>query len=254
MGSASVLNSYFDKIHQYRVDGQMEGVDESAFIFIDDDWADSQTTLDFDLIYQTVDNVSNDSTHDTYVTRLTGIGAEFVSQWVHAYPGAMMIGGQGSGTVSTSDIESNNFKASFINLWNCSACRYTDENMGMTYVTKTDYGLATIGTTKPGSTLNQELFNTYLADGLCWGEAFRKWFNEYGSTNDSWHQGIVIMGDPLLTVSGDAREDLRRQSSYPKEYSPEVLEKWKRTMREFNSGHKVGTFEQYRAAHPQFFR
>ena len=89
---------------------------------------------------------------------------------------------------------------SFYNLFNCSASRFTDEHIAMTYLTKTDYGLATTGTTKPGGNYYPKAFHHLLAQGNTWGEAFRGWYNNFGVTDDKWFLGMVILGDPMLTI------------------------------------------------------
>ena len=90
-----------------------------------------------------------------------------------------------------------------------------------------------------------------------WGEAYRKWFNEwnyedYGYEFDRWHLGMVIFGDPMLTLSGDTTEKLEAiETSLPTTVELEALtriqERWAAEL-------ELDTFADYRSRHPQFFK
>ncbi|MGB5266503.1 MAG: hypothetical protein WBN30_07945 [Polyangiales bacterium] len=92
-----------------------------------------------------------------------------------------------------------------MNLANCYSARFTDDALAVAtaYTVGTDYGLATVGSTKMGAQTDPRLFHEGLTKGLRWGEAYREWYNQVGRKNDHWHLGIVLMGDPLLRVTGD---------------------------------------------------
>jgi len=60
-----------------------------------------------------------------------------------------------------------------------------------------------IGSTKYGAATNARLFHDGLAEGMTWGQAYKAWYNQEGKNNHAWNLGIVLMGDPLLTVRGD---------------------------------------------------
>ncbi|HUU02962.1 MAG TPA: calcium-binding EGF-like domain-containing protein [Myxococcota bacterium] len=252
-GSATQLNDYFAKNHAYRTTGSL--VDAAAYNFIDDDWQPWAGTYGLEAIYTVVDVLSDlaQTTRAAYIAKMTGTGAEFVYQWIHSSPTTLYVSGTGSGTISTAEIASNNFIGSFYNMFDCSACRFTQENLGMTYLTRTDYGLATIGSTKTGGIYTPWTFHSRLAAGDCWGESFRQWYNGTGKWDDEWYLGIVILGDPLLTIQGDRRGLILEQT--PAEPTRAQLESLRKSMHwdAVNTRDELGTYEAYRASNPQFF-
>ncbi|MGB5695233.1 MAG: hypothetical protein WBM46_06255 [Polyangiales bacterium] len=207
IGTPSQLRAYFDRADDYRRVGPL--VDVSAFIFIDDDWSGNDTSdvLGLDELFSSVEVVqsTDESTLDTYLAKLTGDGAEFVYQKIHGYHEWIGIDEpDGQSKLSTQNIMDENLKVSFVNMINCFAADFTeDESVAAAYTVGTDYGLAIIGSTKEGHMTDPRTFHAHLAHGMRWGEAYRAWFNEQGKWNDVWYLGVVLMGDPLLTLTGD---------------------------------------------------
>lgn len=213
IGTEDQLLNYFARVERYRREGPL--VDRSAFIFIDDDWSGMNTSDAFHLsqLYSEVDVIQAraDSSLDNYVEKLTGDGAEFVYQWVHGAPPGTYSGWlafdhmDGQDKLPADRIEDLNLKVSFVNMANCYGARFTDEQLSVAeaYTVRTDYGLAVIGSTKTGAVADPRLFHESIAQGMHWGEAYKAWFNEEAMQNESWHLGIVLMGDPLLRVTGD---------------------------------------------------
>jgi len=202
-GSVSELKSYFGKDHAYRT-GNLS-LPKTGWIFKDDSWANYEVGSTFGLnrLYDTV--VIRDAIPQTlrpdYMTQMESSGSEFVYQWIHATPGNLYVEDKGTySLVSTADIASNTFRGMFYNLYDCSAARFTETNLSMTYLTKTPFGLATLGSTKIGGSYYSLPFFTSLAEGSTWGEAFRSWYNSYGYKDDGWFLGMVIQGDPTLRV------------------------------------------------------
>ncbi len=252
-GTSAQLIGYFAKNHTYRSTGSLVSV--AAFNFIDDDWQPWAGTYGLESIYTVVDVLSDLAltTRAAYIAKMTSSGAEFVYQWIHSSPTTLYVSGTGGGTISTAQVASNNFIGSFYNMFDCSACRFTQENLGMTYLTRTDTGLATIGSTKTGGIYTPWTFHGRLAAGDCWGESYRQWYNGTGKWDDEWYLGIVILGDPLLTIQGDRRGLILEQT--PAEPTKEQLEALRNSMR-WDAVHtqaELGTFEAYRASNPQFF-
>ena len=252
-GTLDQLQGYFAKLHAYRTAGSF--IPPSAFIFKDDDWATYFAGSDWGLeaLFLTRHKLEAlaDTTRANYIARMEGAGAEFVYQWIHSSPTTLHIAGAGAGTVSTTQIASGDHRGSFFNLFDCSASRFTETNLGMTYVARTSAGLATIGSTKTGGIYQPATFHNRLAAGDPWGEAFRQWYNQTGRWDDEWYLGIVILGDPLLTLQGDTKGlllDLVPDA--PGEAERAAL--WE-SMRRRAAEAELGTFEQYRAAHPGFF-
>lgn len=218
IGTPTQLVDYFARLERYRREGPL--VDRSAFIFIDDDWhkKDTSNACNLGELYSEVEVIQDkaDSTLENYLAKLRGEGAEFVYQWIHGappgtYPGWLAfdhVDDEGEFTqlkLFADDIVQQNLKVSFVNLANCYSARFTDETLAVAtaYTVGTEYGLATVGSTKMGAQTDPRLFHEGLAKGLRWGEAYREWYNQVGRKNDHWHLGIVLMGDPLLRVTGD---------------------------------------------------
>ena len=62
-----------------------------------------------------------------------------------------------------------------------------------------------IGSTKAGGMTMNSFFYTPLSQGKVFGEAFRLWWwNDDGvvshGPDDPWSMGMVLLGDPLLTI------------------------------------------------------
>ncbi|MFW2387021.1 MAG: C25 family cysteine peptidase [Polyangiales bacterium] len=224
IGTTERLVAYFARLERYRREGPL--VDSSAFIFIDDDWHRMDTSDAFLLgkLYGEIEVVKDraESSREYYLEKLTGDGAEFVYQWVHAAPPkptdeedkqkkpAWLAFEDGVAQPKLwandigNDIGEHNLKVSFVNMADCYAARLEDEELSLAsaYTVGTDYGLATIGSSKTGAQTNPRLFHESLARGLSWGEAYKVWYNQEGKKNDLWHLGIILMGDPLLRVPG----------------------------------------------------
>lgn len=213
IGTEDQLLDYFARAEKYRREGPL--VNRSAFIFMDDEWSGKNTSDTFHLneLYSEVEVIQAkaDSSLEDYLEKLKGDGAEFVYQWVHGAPPGTYSGWLAFDHVGEQDplfardIKAYNLKASFVNMANCYGARFTDEQLSVAeaYTVGTEYGLAVIGSTKTGAVADPRLFHESLAKGMRWGEAYKAWFNAEGMKNESWHLGIVLMGDPLLRVTGD---------------------------------------------------
>ncbi|NQU06269.1 MAG: T9SS type A sorting domain-containing protein, partial [Calditrichaeota bacterium] len=95
----------------------------------------------------------------------------------------------------------------FYNLFACSIMNLgTNLCMGALYALRGPYGLGAVGSSKTGAMLYFEDYYQFLADGLCFGESFRRWFMEHGHQPDrenwarSWFYGMTYFGDPTLTI------------------------------------------------------
>ncbi|MGB5694234.1 MAG: C25 family cysteine peptidase [Polyangiales bacterium] len=259
-GTVEQLEKYFARAKRYREDGPL--VDVSAFIFLDDDWSRANTTDTFYLnkLYSSVEVIQTvaDSTRDNYLARLTGRGAELVYQAIHGSSLALWFNDldeQGQKILSNvllSEIPRYNFKGSFYILSDCRAARFTVPNIAEAYTVGTDYGLAIVGSTKIGQMLNPRVFDKGLALGRGWGEAYKAWYNEEGKRSDEYQLGMVLMGDPLLRLTGDLTPSA---GDFPDSTraSPEGLDVLPQEEIMENCSGNSDTFEEYRAAHPEFF-
>ena len=258
MGEVSQLQTYFDRVNRFRREGHL--VEPSAFVFVDDTWAQQglaavyglDRIYDFDFDKDIIFDPSK-STQDAYVQQLTDDGAEFVFQMIHSGATYLSFGGVGGGVLFANQIRLHNFQASFVHLWNCSAARFTkDSNLGMIYTVENDQGLGAIGSTKEGAVQRPGILHSRLARSEPIGEAFRYWYNTYGFSSDKWHLGIVVLGDPMLIVYGEVTGMLERELSVAA--GPESLEWMETIFREQAAPPDLDTFEDYKLAHPEFFR
>lgn len=254
-GSAGKIEDYFDKLHDRRTSGPV--LPQAAFIFMDDDWEPWAGNYGLDAVYASVDLLSGAAATDrpAYLARMEGAGAEFVYQWIHAYPQALYIMHNGGyQIVYLSDIDAGNHRGTFLNLFNCSGARFTEPGgcLSQGYLLRTDYGLADIGSTKTGGIHTPDVFHARLASGATWGEAFRAWYNDTGKWDDDWYLGIVIAGDPLLRLPGATRTRLGEMPA--SRLGPADIEEMARRMARFARNVELGTFADYRARHPAFFR
>jgi hypothetical protein len=255
MGEVSQLQTYFDRVNRFRREGHL--VEPSAFVFIDDSWAREGATSEYGLddLYVGVDVISDplESTLGNYVQRLTGDGAEFVFQMIHSRATYLEFAGVGGGRISSSQVRVHNFQTSFVHLWNCWAARFTtNSNLGMIYTVENDRGLGAIGSTKKGAVQRPGILHSRLAASEPVGEAFRYWYNTHGHVSDAWGLGIVVLGDPMLIVWGDRMGMLERELSGAA--GPESVEWMETIFREQAPPQDLDTFEDYKLAHPEFFR
>jgi hypothetical protein len=255
-GTAEELKGYFDKLHRYRNGGMM--VHRGAYIFKDDDWADYERGSRFGIndIYETVEicDAPGETVRSCYLSKLVNGGAEYVYQWIHAYPPLLCIEDDGSYEyVFTSDIRTSNTKGLFYNLFNCSASRFTETNIAMTYLMDTDYGLATHGSTKVGGNYYPKVFHYVLSRGGSWGEAYKAWYNNFGVTDDRWFLGMVILGDPMLSLRTVEARLLKTEPMTSIPPSEETVRELVNTFFGFAEDYGEGSFARYKEENPRFF-
>jgi hypothetical protein len=173
-----------------------------------------------------------------------------VYQWVHSSPTTLYFDGYDQyQTLDVNQITDMGVRGSFFNLFDCSASRYTEENLAEMYLHQT-YGLATIGSTKAGGIYSPWVFHDVLASGGTWGEGYIRWYEAEGRRDDSWFLGIVVMGDPTLTLSNDTRRAMGAATRPTAALSAEQMQDLSDTMVRFQ--HDAGSFEAYREAFPQY--
>lgn len=256
IGSHQELKDYFSKAHTYRVDSIP--VSQQAYIFKDNDWFEFNRGSAFGLedIYASIalSDEPTDTLKRDYLSMLTLEGAEYVYQWIHANPTLLYIEESEYYTfLFDVEIAYHNVKALFFNLYNCSASRFTEENIAMTYLMKTDYGLATMGSTKPGGNHYPKAFHHLLSKGSTWGEAFRGWYNDFGITDDRWFLGMVILGDPMLTITTEVQRALETKPLTEVPPSEEALEDLSEKIVTFTDNDVEKDFNYYKEKYPQFF-
>ena len=261
------LRRYFERLHEYRTEGAL--VNRSALLFADDDFVHMVKPTGLETLYTDVEVLTDpsDTTQQRYVDELTVNGAELLHHLTHStvrnlyfytctdwdadqppeclrWERSLLNRTQiGLGPFEPS----YNLKVSFANMYNCHASRFTEPNLGMAFTVQTDYGLATVGNTRKGGMTDASVFHGELGKGTSWGESFRRWYNEVGKHDDRWYLGVVIMGDPMLTIPlvEGARNaaGLVTQEGQPTE-----------TPSEITAADPPGTFEAYKRQNPQFFK
>ncbi len=258
-GSGAEIAAYFDKVHRYRT-GDVR-IPVKAYLFKDDAWSAYQPGSTFGLgrIYDSVEirETPGQTVRSVYVSDMTGEGMEFVNQWIHSQPSVLAIYDTNQadyGYVSTNDIKTYNFNGLFFDLYDCNAARFTQENLGMSYLTGTDYALAVFGSTKTGASYYSLAFYDVLSKHGTWGDAYKSWYNYYGKNDDAWFLGMVILGDPALKVS--ARGPIYRFIDLSLAPPPDATQRTelKRVTIEFTKGQSLSGFRAYKKAHPEYFR
>ncbi len=251
--SQAQYHAYFAKNHAYRTTGPLTR--KAAFVFIDDDWVNWAGTYGLGNLYAAIDLLSDTSetTKTAYLDEMTNQGAEFVYQWIHSTPTTLYVRGTGGGTIPASTVSSSNLQGSFYNLYDCSASRFVTHCLAVTYLTETDYGLATVGTTKVGGMYSGTSFHVDLANGKTWGEAFQQWYELHGRYDDEWFLGMVILGDPLLTIDKDPSvPSPPTQPIFPQSGTIQ-MSRLRRIMEQQARFQPIDTFDDYQADHPEFF-
>lgn len=201
---ASLIKNYFEKNHRYRT-GELT-TPRRALIYIDDDWVSMADGVNSSLseIYNGMTDVVVDgatTTAEDYKSRIAE-GYEWVHLQCHGSTGGhtFKIGSNWTGgTVYSTDYTLIDPPVFFYQLFVCSGARYVEPNyLAGSCIFTDDYGLLALGSTKTGSMLWFSDFYGNLAEGDCVGEAFRRWFMEYGEYEPCWFYGLAIIGDPTL--------------------------------------------------------
>ena len=213
---ADHINTYLARIHDYRTGGVART--HQALFYIDDDWIPwaSAWSSDAAPAYSTRTLVYSPGTTTTATDWLnTRVTQDY--QWghlaAHSSPTTHYFGpgGSGEGTVTSSQIHAAPPSFNFYNLFCCSGAKWTiADDIGVTYTFSGSYSLASIGSSKTGSMLDNDEFYGPLGQNLTLGESLRDWFSESltptgeaGAGYLEWYYGMNIIGDPLLSIYYD---------------------------------------------------
>jgi hypothetical protein len=204
-----LMRNYLDKNHAFR-SGQLY-LPGRGLAYIDDDWAGgaSQWAAALAQGVGLVDQVSHpDSTRASdYLTRLDdGYYAYLLAS--HSWPQGHSMKEQGGtvwNNVLNTQITQADPQAFFYNLFCCSASRFCESGyLSGCYLFADTWGLEVLGSAKTGSMLYFEDYYSWIQQGECQGEAFRRWFGLHGQEPGSvmwamsWFYGMCEMGDPTL--------------------------------------------------------
>ncbi len=204
----SLYENYFDKVHSYR-NGSLT-LPHSSLLYVDDDWKVNTCSYESGLreLYDNI-TVVNDKT----VTNASDYGERIQSgyEWlqIHCHANhspkrhAFKIndGPKGSGGNFTShDLFTEGQRSLFANIFTCGSADYTAENyLCGWYALTEDYGLANVGTTKPGSMLDFYDYYRPLSEGKCLGKALQEWWKKNAESSRVWFYGMTTIGDPTLS-------------------------------------------------------
>jgi hypothetical protein len=210
---SSLLNSYFDKDHQYRT-GQLR-LPQNGLAYVDDDWSPYANAWGGNLGASVAGHVDifnsvAATTAVDYESRLAPAASpkyESVLLACHSTAGGHSFktdGAAGGGDVSSSDLAALNPQAFFYNLFCCSNADYESSGyMGGEYVFGTDLGLLAVGATKTGSMLDFGDYYTPLGQGATFGKAYLDWWQAraaggFDDDEKDWYYGMTMVGDPLM--------------------------------------------------------
>jgi len=249
------LAAYTASICAYRESGSL--VPRTAFVFKDEDWRTYRAGMDWWLggCYGTVTRyeAAETTTRQSYQDFMTTVGAEFVYQWIHSAPATLYVENGGSyETLTAAQIEQSDLRGSFFNLFDCSATRFTETNLGAAYL-KTSYGLAVVGSAKTGGMYDPYLFHSPLAAGRTWGQAFASWYDGVGALDDSWYLGMSLQGCPMVKLVGATKAALTA-ALQPEPPTLDELAELDALAYRTAMTTQVGTYADYVAAHPRFAR
>jgi hypothetical protein len=212
-----VLTDYFLRNHGYR-----QGLIHPAYrslIFDDDDWV-ADGTYDTQAISRIYCNSAADRVDDpeattasAYLGRL-GQGYELVHTRSHGYTGGHMYYRDSkaySDWVMTSDYIGLDPSTLFYSVYVCTAADYTVSDYLAGVAALGGSGLLAWSSSKTGGMWYDDPFYLALANGACFGQAFRDWFNKakgwYPEEAPRYWYGMELIGD--ATLPGGIFHDVR---------------------------------------------
>ncbi len=204
--TGSVLESYFGDevtlVNDYfaRVQKRMYGQDDMERLYViagqKSEWGGLEAENQGDMGYEK-DNI------DTYTgscgsqwSAALVEGREYGFVYSHSSPTMHAIG------FNMNNQRDVDMDCRFYNSYACSNADYDRANMCGGYALE-DAGLICVGSAKTGS-MKPGTFRAYnkpLGAGDCFGEAFRKWFNEEGIFDVYWHYGMNLQGAGSLVLA-----------------------------------------------------
>ena len=200
---------YFARNHAYRI-GTLNRP-HKALLYIDDSWAywwseylsNFTAYTDIDCFYD-----NSTTTPARFKTNLTQ-NYEYVQLLVHSTSQDHYWGTgnpPSEGYLNYIEIQALNTQPLFYNLYACSACDlFTKDNLGTHYLFSNN-SLVVVGSTRVGGMNMYQSFYDELNAGKPFGDAMRRWFHDstYGPygvpLSHELSMGMVILGDPLLTI------------------------------------------------------
>ncbi len=208
---------YFDRNHRYK-NGSLTRP-HNALLYIDDTWASSGNEWKTDIQYAYTNTTMFNGTHDilvpTHDFHYEGeIQKDYEWVWVLVHSNSTHHYWDNEQPfplppvteyTNYSEIRSIDPNALFYNLYACYAANYNDSNNLGTQYLFGNYSLAVVGSTKTGGMLWTEDFYKDLNNNYTLGYSFLDWFctSPRGVVDTYNSYGIILTGDPLLTIHHD---------------------------------------------------
>lgn len=204
---AQIINQYLARAHS-RMTGN-DGLDEKMVICgYDTDWPSCVSWAGADLLkydsakvttYLRSYPAATQDSKDNWMSALRA-GNESAALFEHSGPNTNhVVNLFTSNDYINMDSTGGISNVRFYNLYACSNCRYTvTDVLGGLYAWGHN-GLIAVGSTKTGSMLNFDGYNTDLGNGVSFGNALLNWLNAnvmpYTSNSTvSWHFGMTLLG------------------------------------------------------------
>ncbi len=201
------INRYLDKNHAYRV-GQNR-LANRALAMINQDWKNNGFDDYFSTLYQNktiIKDPEETVSSDRYRTEISTASSSGYESLLLASHSSWSLHSFNTGSFfHVNEIKKIESKVEFYNLFACSAARFTEaDNLAGWYVLQQNFGLNVIGSTKSGGMLDFQYYYKPLSEGNSLGDSFLSWFQNIPLDSvyrQSWHYGMVMMGDPTLRLS-----------------------------------------------------
>ncbi len=209
--AAEIINNYLFRCYQYRRDTGGVRQDFKALAYPDDDWnswGNDIATLYMSRVYSEYTCIYdiNATTGIDYRDRLND-HYSLIHVYVHSWSGGHAFtvnNGNQSQYFYNYQIVPSGANANFYHLFACGNSRYVeDNNCAAVYAFMTPAGINTIGSTHSGGMLEFDYFYIALSQGISFGEAFLRTFQNGGRTGfsanmRSWSYGLTFNGDPFV--------------------------------------------------------
>ncbi len=214
------LKKYFDKNHNYWI-GKYDEINKFALAYTDKDWAaDYGFSHEIRYLYNPqhyeacqYDTLLQNVTKTNYLQRIKTSAFSFVQLACHSSYNFHRF------HFMHQDIQKHEIFGAYTypigyNLFCCSACKWIDPKYYISsyiagcYLLGNSKTLVIVGSTKTGSMLNFMYFYLPLAQKRCIGKALLNWWwttcgNIHNDQEKWWHNGMVIIGDPMIQLNKD---------------------------------------------------
>ncbi|MFO8061576.1 MAG: hypothetical protein R6U31_01470 [bacterium] len=230
--SADLINNYFMKNHNYRDNSNLP---QKALVYVDDDWESLADIWGSDVALAYSDTLIISHPESTIVDdykKKVMEPREWVALFAHSWPGGHAFYYNNGSNVNyfwATGYTSMIPPAAFYNFFCCSFARFTESGYGAGRAIFTDsISIASIGSAKTGSMLDFDYFYQPLSENKSLGVSYKEWF-EYIAEGGidfnelCWHGGMVLLGDPFITVKRQNLTGLQSDRYSDKSYAGSLV-------------------------------